>query len=201
MWSSTRVTFPLLGLLAAIALAGPLWVRGTAGSSPRPPTALGGAKRVVSVNITSDEILLALAPTKLLAVSSLAVDPSISNAVSAAVKVPIKMKADIEQLLLLNADLVVLGAHHVEMVRQIEEVGLPVVLISGFESLEWVRTLIRTLGEAVGEAVKAEALIVTMDARLRNIGHRVGSRLRPRVLYYFSGGFTGGRGTLFVLVV
>ena len=201
MWSSSRVTFPLLGLLAAMALAGSLWVRGTPASSPRPPTVSGAATRVVSVNITSDEILLALAPTKLLAVSSLAVDPGISNVVSTAVAVPVKMKADVEQLLLLNADLVVLGAHHVRVVRQIEEVGLPVVLISGFESLEWVRTLIRTLGQAIGEAVKAEELIATMDARLRNVGHHVGSRLRPRVLYYSSGGFTGGSGTLFDEVV
>lgn len=185
------------GLLAAGLLGGLLWVMEEQPLARQPvsPPAPGLPQRIVSVNITSDEILLDLAPERLLAVSYHAADPAMSSAVREAEQVPLKMKDDVERLLLLAPDLVVIGAHKVDVVRQIEEAGVPVVRIQGFESIEWIRALITTLGLAVGRPERARHLVAAMDVRLAAVARRVERRPRPSVLYYSPGGFTGGRKT------
>lgn len=185
------------GLLAAGLLGGLFWVTEEPPLARQPvsPSAPGLPQRIVSVNITSDEILLDLAPERLLAVSYHAADPAMSSAVREAEQVPLKMKDDVERLLLLAPDLVVIGAHKVDVVRQIEEAGVPVVRIQGFESIEWIRALITTLGLAVGRPERARHLVAAMDVRLAAVARRVERRPRPSVLYYSPGGFTGGRKT------
>ena len=158
---------------------------------------VGNPKRVVSVNITSDEVLLALAPERLLAVSYLAADPDISSVVREAEKIPVKLKADVERIVALAPDLVVMGAHNTDVARQIEDLGIAVVRVQGFESIEWVRRLITTLGRAIGEPLRAQQLTADMDERLKTVAGWVASRRRPTVLYYSSGGFTPGKGTIF----
>lgn len=69
-----------------------------------PTTAGARPQRVVSVNITSDETLLALIPERVVAVS----------------------------------------AHSIHVVSQLEALGLRVIRIHGFESIEWIEALIRT---------------------------------------------------------
>ena len=165
-----------------------LVVSASAGSRPQ---------RVVSVNITSDEILLALIPERLAAVSVLASDPGVSNVVRAAAAVPVKVRADPERILALEPDLVVIGGQSIHVVRQLEELGVRVVKIQGFESLAWVEGLIRTLGDEVGERPRAEQLIAAMRGRLDAVRDWVIGRPRSRVLTYSFGGRTAGRGTLF----
>lgn len=188
----------MAGVLLGIGLVGLVWGIDPHPSVSAPPKAglSSTPTRVASVNITSDEILLALAPERLVAVSELAVDPRISNAVRSASQVPIRLKGDAERILFLEPDLVVIGAHKADVASQIEELGIPVIRIQGFDSLEWIRRLIRELGEAVGEPARAEALVTSLDRRLNAVAARVGSRSRPTVLYYSSGGFTAGTGTL-----
>lgn len=121
-------------LLRGCALAA-LVASATAGARPQ---------RVVSVNITSDEILLALIPERVVAVSVLATDPAVSNVVREATAVPVKLKADAEQILALESDLVIIGAHSIHVASQLEALGLRVIRIHGFESIEWIEALIRT---------------------------------------------------------
>jgi iron complex transport system substrate-binding protein len=50
------------------------------------------------------------------------------------------------------------------------------------------------VGQVIGEEEKAEALVATMQARLRAVAERVGTMAtRPHVLFWGPQGYTGGR--------
>lgn len=151
----------------------------------------------MSVNVASDEILLALAPERLVALSVLADDSQVSNAVVEAGAVRARVKTDAEQILMLRPDLVVLGANSLRIADQLESLNVRVVTIQGFESFAWIENLIRTLGDAVDSRGLAETLISNMQRRLKAVSERVAGRPRPRVLTYSPWGGTAGRGTLF----
>lgn len=157
----------------------------------------GPARRVVSVNITSDEILLALAPERVVALSVLADEPEVSNVTREAKVVAARVKADPERILDLRPDLVVIGGQSVNIAAQLEPLGIRVIRIQGFESIEWIEELVRTLGDAVGARDRAEKLIAAMRDRLDAVRHRVATRARPRVLTYAVGGGASGRRTTF----
>lgn len=154
-------------------------------------------ERVVSVNIMSDEILLAMIPERLAAVSVLADEPEVSNVVREAARVPVRVKADPERIVALRPELVVIGGQSFHVADRLEALGVRVVRIQGFESFGWIERVIWTLGEAVHERSRAEALIAAMRERVAAVGTRVEGRRRPRVLVYSIGGATAGRGTIF----
>lgn len=165
------------------------------------PASAGPAQRVVSVNITSDEILLALAPERVVAVSVLADEPEVSNVTREAKGIAARVKADPERILDLRPDLVVIGGQSVDIAAQLERLGIRVIRIQGFESIEWIEGLVRTLGDAVGAGDRAERVIAAMRERLDAVRLRVGARVRPRVLTYSVGGGASGRRTTFDAVI
>lgn len=165
------------------------------------PASAGPAQRVVSVNITSDEILLALAPERVVAVSVLADEPEVSNVPREAKGIAARIKADPERILDLRPDLVVIGGQSVDVTAQLERLGIRVIRIQGFESIEWIESLVRTLGDAVGARDRAESVIAAMRDRLDAVRLRVGARVRPRVLTYAVGGGASGRRTTFDAVI
>lgn len=152
-------------------------------------------QRIVSVNITSDEILLALAPERVVALSVLADDPDVSGVPREAKRIAGRVKADSERILSFDPDLVVIGGQMVDIAAQIERFGIRVIRIEGFESFAWIQGLIRTLGDAVGARPRAEALVAEMDRKVDAIRARVASYRRPRVLTYSFQGGTQGLGT------
>lgn len=181
--------------LRAIVWLGAL-VLALAGGTTAPAWAGSPPPRIVSVNITSDEILLALAPRGLIALSVLADDPEVSSVVREARRVPIRVKADSERILDLRPDLVVIGAHSFLVAAQLEQLGVRVIKIGGFESIAWVERLVLTLGEATGTRTRAQQIVSDMRARLETIRARVAGRLRPRVLTYSWYGSTTGADTI-----
>ncbi len=185
------------GLLLFGGVATVAWTAGTTPAAPTGRPAPGSVPtRVLSVNITSDEILLDLAPDLLVGLSYLATDPQASNVVLRAQRIPVRLKGDVERILSLQPDLLVIGGHQADIVRQVEALGIRTVRIQGFESLDWIRELIRTLGAAVGRPQRAEELVAEMDGRLAAVARRVAGRPRPRVLSYSAGGFVAGRRTI-----
>jgi iron complex transport system substrate-binding protein len=165
-------------------------------SVPPAPVNLGSVPtRIVSVNVMSDEILLALAPERLAGLSVLADNPDSSNVVRETVVIPTRVNGDIERILMQSPDLVVIGAHHADVARQVEGLGIPVFLIHGFESIEWIRSLIRIMGAMAGVPERAEHLVADMNARIEAISARVAGRPRPRVLLYSESGWVSGRQT------
>ncbi len=161
------------------------------------PARAGPPQRVVSVNVASDEILLALVPERLVAVSVLADNPDVSSAAREATRVPVKVKAEVERILALRPDVVAIGGEKAAVATQLEELGVRVVRIQGFESIAWIEDLIRTLGDAVGARPGADGMVASMHARLDAIRRRVAGTARPRVLTYSPWGGTAGRETLF----
>lgn len=153
-------------------------------------------QRIVSVNIASDEILLALVPERLIAVSVLADDPEVSAVVREARAIPVRVKADAERIVDLRPDLVVIGGHSFHVASQLRQLGLRVVTIEGFESIGWIEQLVRTLGQAAGAPARAERLVAEMRERLQKVEERVAARPRPRVLTYAPSGYTDGRRTI-----
>jgi iron complex transport system substrate-binding protein len=155
-------------------------------------------RRIVSVTLATDEILLALVePTRLLGVTYLAVDERISNMTQEAVAVPHKVRADPEQIISLQPDLVfVAGYLRGEFIRLLQAAGLVLFQFQEYDSIAAVEQNLRLIGQVVGEEARAEALVAAMQARLQALGERlrpIGTR--PRVLYWGSHGYTAGRMT------
>jgi iron complex transport system substrate-binding protein len=155
----------------------------------------GTVSRILSANLASDEILLSMAPERLIGVSSLADDPRVSNVVYEASTRSGKITGHIEQVLAADPGLVVLGAHSADLARQVTEFGIRVMMLSGYESLDWIRAVIRALGRETNSSDRAEALIAEMDRRIRAVADRVDGRPRPVVLSYSESGYVPGAHT------
>jgi len=165
----------------------------------RPAQIIGPPQRIVSANLRSDEVLLSLVNReRLIAVSYLSLDPSLSNVAEEAKKIPHKVKVDPEMIYGLKPDLVVVGeGSSPDAINQLRALGIAVFKTTRFDSLEDIQKAILDLGKAVGEEEKAEALVSTAQRRLHRVRERVGrAQRRPLVLYYSTGGYSGGRGTV-----
>jgi iron complex transport system substrate-binding protein len=159
---------------------------------PQKPT------RIVSVTLATDEILLALVePSRLLGVTYLAVDERISNMPQEAAAVPHKVRADPEQIISLQPDLVFVASYiRGEFIRLLQASGLVLFQFQEYDSIAEVERNIRLIGQVVGEEARAEALVAGMQARLQALAEQlrpIGTR--PRVLYWGSHGYTAGRMT------
>jgi iron complex transport system substrate-binding protein len=159
---------------------------------PQKPT------RIVSVTLATDEILLALVgPPRLLGVTYLADDEWVSNMTQEAAAIPHKVRADPEQIIALQPDLVFVASFlRGEFIRVLQAAGVALFQFQEYDSIAEIQQNIRLIGEVVGEETRAEALIAAMQARLRALAERLRPvRDRPRVLYWGSHGYTAGRMT------
>lgn len=154
-------------------------------------------KRVASLNLSADEVLVEiLPPERLVGVTRWADDPDTSNVAG---RVPASayrfQKADMERLVALAPDLVVISEYtDADIVKLIERSGIRWHRMSGLASLAGVRRAITDLGRAVGEPSGAARLIARFDATLADLKERLEGAKPPRVLYW-SGGMTAGADT------
>jgi iron complex transport system substrate-binding protein len=183
---STRGGGSLVRLLAAsLALAAPL--------SAAP------ARRVASLNLTADELLVEmLPPGRLVAVTRWADDASMSNVAGRVPETAVRLpRADLERLIALDPDLVVVSEYtDADFLRLLEKSGLRDHRLVGLASLEGIRAAILDLGEAVGTPGAAERLVRRFDAVRAELARRLAGAPRPRVLYW-GNPFTAGRDTSF----
>lgn len=157
-------------------------------------------QRIVSMTLGSDEILLSLVdPKRIVAVTYLAVDPKISHVAEAARAVPNKIRLDLERVVALQPDLILVASYtSADFVKQLLDVGLPVMKLELFSSIEGIKQNILTVGRTVGEEEKAREIIGEMNRRISEIKRRVGSsNKRPGILAYGPTGSTAGRDTTF----
>lgn len=176
-------------LVACLLLAGVAWA---------PARAEGrGPRRVASINLSADEVLVAILPLeRLVSVTQWADAPGTSNVVG---RVPPGVhrfvKADMEQLVALRPDLVVVSEYtDADFLKQLERSGLRVHRMLGLSSLAGVRGALLDLGRAVGEAEAAGRLVAEFDAKLAELGRRLAGARKPRVLYW-SDNMTAGADT------
>ena len=177
----------------------PRWVIGLllAGASASPLPAGDAPRRVASLNLTADELLVEmLPPERLVAVTRWADDADMSNVAgrvpATAVRLP---RADLERLVALRPDLVVVSEYtDADFLRLLEKSGLRSHRLSGLDTLAGIRAAIVELGEAVGTPEAAARLAARFDAVLGELARRLEGTKRPRVLYW-ADPHTAGSGT------
>lgn len=163
-------------------------------------------RRIVSLSLPSDEMLLALAePERILALEEFVDDPQASSDVDGARTVAGRIGQPIaaEKILALAPDLVILPAWSDPQISALlASEGIAVHRLAAPSSIHDVRTQIRALGAAIHEQERAEVLIARMDARLDSV-RTCGARRtrRPTVLLAAWSGVSPARGTIFCELV
>jgi len=148
---------------------------------------LAQPRQVASLNLCTDQLLLALADHgQIASLSRLARDPEISFLAERAQGMPTNEGA--EPLLFRRPDLVLTGTYgQNDQVAILRKQGLEVLQLGPWSSLEEGRAQIRTLAARLGHPERGEALVARIDAALaRTRGIVRGSR---RVLVYERGGW------------
>lgn len=154
-------------------------------------------RRVASINLSADEVLVEILPLeRLVGVTRWADEPGTSNVPGRVPKgVHRFAKADLEQLVALRPDLVVLSEYtDADFQRLVERTGMRVHRMQSLATLAGVRAAILELGRAVGEEAAAQRLVADYDATLADLSRRLDGARRPRVLYW-SAGMTAGADT------
>jgi iron complex transport system substrate-binding protein len=174
------------GLLALLLLPAPAW-------AAEPPA------RVASLNLTADEILVEILPSRrLVAVTAWADDPHMSNVAG---RVPSSayrfQKSNLERLVALAPDLVVVSEYtDADFLHLLEGSGLRHHRMTGLNSLAGYRAALLDLGRAVGAPEAAARLAARYDAVLTELSRRLLGAAPPRVLYW-ADPHTAGEGTAF----
>ncbi len=168
------------------------------GAAPAPAPPAGPKappRRIASLNLTADEVLVEILPTdRLVAVTAASDDVGTSNVVG---RVPPTVarfrKADLERLVALAPDLVVVSEYtDPDFLYLLERSGLRYHRMEGLRSLAGNRQAILDLGAAVGARAGAEKLVARYDAVLAELAERLRGVTRPRVMYWASGMTAGG---------
>lgn len=186
----TRRGFRLAALAAAFAFA----AGAAAGTAPA-RAAEAKARRIVSINLCTDQLVLMLARREAIAsISYLARDPALSALAEKAAGIPVN-HGRAEEILGFAPDLVLTGPFTGRTTTALlRRLGVRVVAIDLARSLADVRRITRTVGAAVGETARAERLIAAMDAAFAALPHPRGPR--PVAAILRTDAVTAGRGTL-----
>jgi iron complex transport system substrate-binding protein len=178
----------LLGIVATTMLLGTpnAWTE-SAAAMPR---------RIVSLNLCADELVLRLADRENVAsVTWLSRDPTSSNVSDLAAQVPINHGLA-EEIIPLNPDLVIAGIYTTRTaVAFLKRTHFALIELDVPRSLDDVRAQIRQVADAIGERERGEAMVADMDKRLASIVHPPPEK-RLRALVLNPNGFTTGAGSL-----
>ena len=173
-------------LLAAALLAGSL----TSEAAAKP-------RRVVSLNLCTDQLVLMLAEAaNVAAVSYLSRDSANSYMAAAARDVP-AIRGRVEEILPLDPDLILAGRFTSQgAVAFLKRMGRRVAVLDPPEGFAGVRAQVRRVAALLGEAARGEALLADMDRRLARAGRaRAAPADRPTAAFYLPGGYAAGGGT------
>ncbi len=156
----------------------------------------GKPRRVVSINMCTDELALRLADRDAIAsVTWLSQDPRNANMAEAAAGVPAN-HGFAEEALSYRPDLVLAGPFtERSTVALLGQVGAPVVEFSVPETLDDVRGQIREIATLLGVPERGERLVAEIDRRLARISLDP-ERAPLRAIILRPNGFTVGPGSL-----
>jgi iron complex transport system substrate-binding protein len=161
-------------------------------------------QRIVSQTLGTDEILLDVCPPeRVVALSNLAEDGDYSNVVEEARRIPGRTTEGPEQILQFKPDLIFVASYsRAETVELLKTSKAPVFRFANFDSIEDIKSNIRTVGYATGMDDAAEKLVGKMDDALAAVRARIPQRASPmRVMSYDKLGYTAGSNTIFDEVV
>jgi iron complex transport system substrate-binding protein len=177
----------LAGRIAAAVTVAIACSGGPAGAEPFP-------RRIVSINLCTDELLMGLAaPSQIAAVSLVASNPTLSAMVAEARRYP-AITGAAEEVLKLTPDLVVAGTFSRRDTRDVlARLGYRLETFDPVISVDGARDEIRRVGSMIGASDRAAALSTRIDdalARARGAGRGLS------VLALERRGFVSGQGTL-----
>jgi iron complex transport system substrate-binding protein len=163
------------------------------------PAALSSAgipRRIVSLNLCTDELVLRLADrANIASITWLSKDAISANVVDLAADVPVNHGLA-EEIIPLDPDLVVAGTFTARTaVAMLKATRFPVTEFGVAHDIADVRSGIRKMAALVGEPARGEDLVASFDGRLAEIGTSAPGR-RPTALVFNANGFTVGAGTL-----
>ena len=137
------------------------------------------------------------------AVTYLAGNSIWTNVSETARQVEHTVQSDPEQIIALEPDLVLAATYnnpdHIKLLR---DAGIPVVVVSLFDSVDQVADNIRYVAQLTGDEARAEELIAAMEERLAAIEAMAAkAETKPRVLFYTAFGSSAGKGSTFSDIV
>jgi iron complex transport system substrate-binding protein len=167
--------------MAALALA--CWCTTAHATPPR---------RIVSLNLCTDQLLLDLAPReKIAGLSWLSSDRNVSAITDEIAGLPL-LKGTAEEVLALDPDLVLAGPYTtgatVDLLRRL---GRRVEIVALAQDLDGVRGTIRAVAALVGEAARGEQMIALFERRLAAIARPASARQPTALAYQISGLVSG----------
>lgn len=151
-------------------------------------------QRIISMSISTDEILIDLVPcSRIAAFSRLVDDPGISNIVERAQSVGSRVDGQSsEAIMALHPDLILIPDFvKPEVIQSLRDMNLQVYVYKTPKSFEDVRECIRFLGEAVGEKERGEMMVTAMDEHLKNVQDKIGKipkEKQKRIVFMRSNG-------------
>ena len=163
---------------------------------PAALSAAGTPKRIVSLNLCTDELVLRLADrSNIASITWLSKDAISANVVDLAADLPVNHGLA-EEIIPLDPDLIVAGTFTARTaVAMLKATRFPVTEFGVAHDIADVRLGIRKMAALVGEPARGEALVASFDRRLAEIGTPAPGR-RPTALVFNANGFTVGAGTL-----
>jgi len=124
-------------------------------------------RRIVSLNLCSDQLLLELvAPERIASLTWLSRTDGEPALRVLAARLP-SNRGSAEEVLAARPDLVLAGRYTTSTTRALlRRVGIPMLEIDAVQDWEGIRRVTREVAAAVGEVARGEALIAQMDAQL-----------------------------------
>lgn len=185
-----------VALLVMIALP----LGGGAAGAQAVPRAVARPMRVMSLNLCTDQLVLALLPAQRIAsVNERARDRASSLMAAAAQRVPVNHGLA-EEVLRARPDLVIAGSFTTPATRALlKRLGWPLLEVGPADSIAQVRATTRQVARAVGEVARGERLLARMDAQLAELARNPGPPLR--IAAWDGSGFAAGPGSLYSTVL
>ena len=151
-------------------------------------------KRVVSINVCTDQLAMLLADdTQLQSVSYLSRDPLLSVMTAKAQQLPVN-HGQAEEVFLAKPDLVLAGTFSSRAtVGLLRELGVRVEEFAPARSFEDIRAHMKRMGALLGREEQADRQIAAMNAALAEVPKPAH---RQTVALYYANSYTSGRGTL-----
>jgi iron complex transport system substrate-binding protein len=173
---------------------------GCGARQPAVPATAARPLRVMSINLCTDQLVLALLPPERIAsVTWLARDPSGSVMSAAAGRVAVNHGLA-EDVLAQEPDLVISGTFTAPPLRaMLQRTGYPLIEVPEAASFDEIRRITRQVAAAVGEPARGAALIGALDARLATLAAHPGPT--TRVLAWTRDGPSAAAGSLYNAIV
>lgn len=140
-------------------------------------------QRIISMSISTDEILIDLvAPKRIAALSYLVDDPGISNVVERVQSIGGRIDGrSSEAVMALRPDLILVPDFvKPEMIQTLRDMDLQVYVYKTPKSMEDVRQCIRFLAAAVGEKERGDMMVEAMDEHLQKVQAKIGKIAEDR---------------------